>query len=114
MYEKIEMIRGTSVQFGIKIIDEFGCNYELQEGEYCNFGIKSSVINDEYDLFKKFDSNDYDPDDQVYVIQIAPEETIGLDIGRYYADVGFVSAANEYCMIIPCFDFVISKNITKR
>ena len=50
--------------------------------------------------------------DGSYVLQISPSDTEGLDVGRYYYDVG-LQIGGEYYMVIEQSLFTVLQNISE-
>ena len=108
----INIIRGTTNAFGVRIESSDGEPYMLQSGEKIIFGVKLNTENSDYDIVKTVTVADYT--DGAYNINLAPEDTAGLNFGRYYYDVGVQTADGDYYMIIPCSEFNVLENVTER
>lgn len=109
MSQKIEIVRGTTKNLRIKVVDTDGWPYALANGEKIVFGIKQN-LDDTETIFAKTTTAGTDG---VYAVNIVPNDTEDLDPGKYFYDVGLLSGANYYSVIEPS-PFIIRANVTKR
>ena len=108
----ISIIRGTTNAFSLTIEDENGEPYTLKDNEKIIFGVKSNAENSDYDICKIVTASE--EVDGAYIINLMPEDTAGLQFGRYFYDVGLQTADGNFYMIISCSEFNICKAITAK
>lgn len=106
--QKIEIVRGTTNSINVAIKNGDGSAYMLSEGELVVFGVKQNYKDDELLILKTVNSLI----NGVGQFSLAPEDTIGLDVGKYVYDVGLKTGANYYS-VIEASDFLITANVTK-
>lgn len=109
MRQKIEIVRGTTNTLALSVTDADGNAYTLADGELLIFGVKEKPEDEELLIQKTIT----DCTDGVAMVELSPDDTIGLKYGRYIYDVGLESG-EDYHNIIPASPFVIQPNITKR
>lgn len=107
----ISIVRGTTNAFGITITDADGVPFTLEDGQSLIFGIKHKPNDEEVLLAKKV--THYVADEGVYYLELEASDTIGLDSGMYYYDVGLQDGGNVYYNVIEANEFYIKPNITK-
>lgn len=108
MTTKIEIVRGTTNIFPITVTDSDGIPYTLADGEKLLFGVKREPSDEEYLILKTITA----ATDGAYVAEIVPDDTSGLEYGRYVYDVGLESGENYY-NVIETSPFVVKPNVTK-
>lgn len=108
MAHKIEVVRGTSNTFPITVTDADSIPYMLADGEKLLFGVKKEPSDEEYIILKTITS----ATDGEYVAELMPNDTIGMEYGRYVYDVGLESGENYY-NVIEASPFVVQPNVTK-
>lgn len=111
MKQPLAIVRGTTKTMTISVTAEDGSVYTLEEGEVLRFGVKKHPGDTAY-LFSK-DMSSSSLADGVYSFKIDPADTEDLDFGCYYYDVG-LQHGSEYFNVIPCSDFRVEYNVTKR
>lgn len=111
MKQPLAIVRGTTKTMTISVTAEDGSVYTLEEGEILRFGVKKYPGDTAY-LFSK-DMSSSSLADGVYTFKIDPADTEDLDFGCYYYDVG-LQHGSEYFNVIPCSDFRVEYNVTKR
>ena len=111
MKQPLAIVRGTTKTMTIGVTTTDGSAYELAEGETIRFGVKKHPGDLTYLFSKEMSASSLA--DGVYSFKINPGDTENLDFGCYYYDVG-LQHGNEYFNIIPCSDFRVEYNITKR
>jgi len=111
MKQPLAIVRGTTKTMTIRVTAEDGSVYTLEEGEVLRFGVKKHPGDTAY-LFSK-DMSSSSLADGVYSFIINPGDTEDLDFGCYFYDVGLQSGS-EYFNVIPCSDFRVEYNVTKR
>jgi hypothetical protein len=111
MKQPLAIVRGTTKTMTIRVTAEDGSVYTLGSGEILRFGVKKHPGDTAY-LFSK-DMSSSSLADGVYSFIINPGDTENLDFGCYYYDVGLQSGS-EYFNVIPCSDFRVEYNVTKR
>lgn len=111
----INIPRGTSFSFGIVIQTDNGTEYELQNSDLIRFGVKKSTRSSTFLIYKTLTSADYDTENECYVLNIVPDDTIGLtENERYFYDIGLQTAGGDYYMIIPASRFNVMPAVTER
>ena len=108
MWNKIEIVRGTTVIIQIDVLDAEGNPYELQDGEKLIFGVKRKTA-DSADIIVKTASVSQDG---AYTVTLIPEDTCELPCDKYVYDVGLQSG-NDFYNVIESSPFVICGNVTK-
>jgi len=108
MWDKIEIVRGTTNMIHIDVLDANGNPYTLQDGEKLIFGVKRNVT-DADELIVKTASV---AEGGGYVVNLAPDDTDDLTVGKYVYDVGLQSGDCFY-NVIKANSFVIAGNVTK-
>lgn len=109
----LEIVRGTTKNLFITITDNSGEYYTLQNGDKIIFGIKSHYTNSNYDIYKIADISNKQGENN-YLISLSPADTINLEAGRYYYDVGLQTADGDYYMIIECDICCIKPAVTQK
>ena len=109
MKQSINLIRGTNKTIQIDVRSGDGTVYAIGESEVIRFGVKKTPDDTEYVYKKDLTAINFEND--IYTFTIDAADTIGLDFGRYYYDVGLQSGA-AYYNIIECSEFNIMHNIT--
>lgn len=105
----IEIVRGTSNSFGIELMNGDGNPYTLAEGQSLVFGLKRNERDSET-IFKKIISEYIN---EAYYLEISPADTMELDVGQYYYDVGLQEGDSDFYNVIECSPFRITPNVTK-
>lgn len=108
MAKDIRMIRGTSRKFEISVTDAEGNPYTLSAGEKVIFGVKKQTTDDNLVICKVVT----ECTGGVCVVELDPEDTANLAVGKYYYDVGLESK-EDYYIIVELSVFNIAANITK-
>lgn len=108
MEQKIEIVRGTSNTISIAVTDANGDPYTLATGETLLFGVKEDPGDKDPLIIKPVTSGT----EGVYIVELAPSDTIELEYGRLVYDVGLQSG-EDYFNIIETGPFVIKPNVTK-
>ena len=108
---EINIPRGTSLPIGIRITNSDGTAYEPQNNDVVRFGVKRDEKSDSFVISK---TAQYDNENDCYVVELSPEDTITLDFGRYWYDVGLQTDDGDYYMIIPASRFNITSAITRK
>jgi hypothetical protein len=109
MASEIKMVRGTSRTFRISVTDAEGRPYNMLDGEKLIFGVKKQTTDDELLVCKVV----RECVDGVCVVELDPEDTVNLEVGKYYYDVGLESGA-DYYNVVALSVFNLTANITKR
>lgn len=110
MKQPIRMIRGTTQLINITVNNIDGSTYALADGEILRFGLKKLPEDDKCVVEKELTNANLD--EGVYVLTLLPNDTLGLDFGTYYYDVGLQSGTT-YINVIECSEFTIGYNITE-
>ena len=109
MWNKIEIVRGTTVIIQIDVLDAEGNPYTLQTGEKLIFGVKRKVADAEEIIVKTASVSE----DGGYIVTLVPEDTLELPCDKYVYDVGLESG-NDFYNVIEASPFVVCGNVTKR
>ena len=109
MINKIEIVRGTTNTFEINVSDANGAPYNLGSGEKVVFGVKRN-LDDTGVIFVKTASI---TGEGIFTVRLDPEDTAGLDYGRYYYDVA-IDNGTDFFNIIEFSPFIIANNITYK
>lgn len=109
--QPIRMIRGSTRKFNIFLNDSAGEPYELQTDEVIRFGIKIKSSDTDYIIKKELTADDLNTENGAYTLGFTPDDTLHLNFGEYFYDVG-VQRGTDYYTIIPYSSFVIAQNIT--
>ncbi len=102
----IKVIRGTSNQFSLSVVDVNNNPYQIQSGEKIIFGVKVRPTDNDYILTKVILESPY-------IITLTPDDTINLSFFKYVYDIGLESGEDFY-NIIPTSPFIVCENITKH
>lgn len=108
----LRMVRGTTFQFGVKLFNAQDQPYELENDDLVVFGVKKYIEHQNYDIFKTLTLNEYDANIDGYIFTIDPEDTIDLQCGNYYYDVGVQTANDDYYVVIEKSNFKLAENVT--
>ncbi len=109
--QPIAIVRGTTNSFGIVIKNVLtGEPYTLETGEVLRFGVKRRPEDAECLFTKEITEAD---EAGFYLFTVTPSDTLELDFGIYFYDVGLQDGA-AYYPIIAASPFEIAWNITKR
>lgn len=110
MAHKLEIVRGTSNVFGISVKNEDdGTPYNLSGSESLVFGLKRGIRDESCVLVKPITHKI----DDVYYLELKPEDTAGLEHGLYHYDIGLQSGEHAFFNVIPMNDFMILPNAAK-
>ena len=107
--QTISIIRGTTNTFGIALTNEEGAPVLLEEGQVIVFGVKKNPK----DIDCIFVKRTTGLVDDVYCFTIEPSDTIDLEVGRYFYDVGIQHGDSIYYNAIESSIFNLEQNITK-
>lgn len=109
--QSIAIVRGTTLTINIGITLSDGQIYTAGENDILRFCVKKDPDDAEYTIRKELTAANFK--DGSYVLQISPSDTEGLDVGRYYYDVG-LQIGGEYYMVIEQSLFTVLQNISER
>lgn len=113
MEKTINIIRGTTNTFNIALKDETGAFYQMQAGDVLRFGVKVRANLDTYELVKEMTAADLNSTGDAYVLHLTPADTEDMELRRYCYDIG-LQTGTDYFNVVPCNDFILHHNITKR
>lgn len=105
----LEIVRGTNNTFVLNLYDENGAAYTLEEGQTLVFGLKAGKTDDKRLLVKPIT----DVINGDYHLSFYPEETAGLEPGRYYYDIGLQDGSETFYNVIQASAFTILPNVTQ-
>ncbi len=109
MKQRLEIVRGTTNVFGIDVRDEEDRPYTLETGQILVFGLKKKLSDAERVLVKQMTHTV----NGEYYLELIPEDTINLDAGLYYYDVGMQHGASIFYNVIEASEFNILQNVTE-
>lgn len=104
---RLKMVRGSTQVIEIQILSPDGQPYVLLEGDVIRFGVKNPEFPGSYLVKKERGSLS----NGITSVTILPEDTIGMEPGRYSYDIGLQSGEN-YFPVVPYSDFVLEPNVT--
>lgn len=108
MFNKIEIVRGTTNTINIDVLDSNGNPYTLKDGEKLIFGVKRKVADADEIIVKTASVTE----DGSYVVKLVPDDTCNLPCDKYVFDVGLQSD-DAFYNVIESSPFVICGNVTK-
>ena len=109
MAQTIEIVRGSTNTLRVSVLDATGLPYNLGSGEKVVFGVKKEK-EDEDLLITRVAEILYEG---MYSIRLVPEDSMDLEPGLYYYDVGLESGTDFFPIIKPS-PFLIEPNVTRR
>lgn len=109
---EVRIVRGTTLLLSVKILDDYGDEYKIGAGEQLKFGVKDNLNSSEYEILKELTSEYYSDEYGGYLIKISPTDTINLQFGKHYYDIGLRTSKSDYLSVIPTSPFIISENVT--
>lgn len=109
---KLEIVRGTTIEFLLIIKDQDESIYTLKANEKLIFGVKLEPEKGDYILKKVITSKNKHGDG--YLVSLKPEDTQDLEFKDYRYDVGLQTADGDYYMVIPFSPFIVEKSVTKK
>lgn len=109
MAQRIEVVRGTTNEFEISIVDSSGGAYDLGSNEKIMFGIKKKPEDKEtiFQITAEIIGSG------LFSVKISPSHTENLSFGRYWYDVGLQNGEDFY-NVIEANPFEVVPNITSR
>lgn len=105
----ISLVRGATLKKNIRITRNGGA-YTLAEGEVLRFGVKRGPYSGEYLIRKEWTAAE--EQNGVYPLELTPQDTLALELGKYQYDVG-LQREGEYIPVIGCSEFLLTENVTK-
>ena len=105
--------RGTTNTFNIALRKENGDFYTLASGDVLRFGVKVRASSTKYELLKELTIANINAAGDAYVLQLDPADTEGMEFRTYCYDIG-LQTGSDYFVVVPCSDFIVHHNITKR
>lgn len=110
----IEIVKGRDKELRLYVHDSSGSEIILGSNEKFIFGVKKKLnettINS---LTKEIVSSNHDTRG-FYKFNIESGDTIELNPGEYFYDVGYLTSNNEYKTVIQVSKFVILPNVTDK
>ena len=111
MAQILEIVRGTTNTFEVGVTDAAGLPYNLGPGEKIIFGVKKNPdVKEEPLLIVKTAEILYEG---LYSVRLCPEDTIDMDLGRYYYDVA-LDNGTDFFPVVPCSPLILAANVTRR
>lgn len=96
-YQNITMVKGDTVAFNVIVYDDAGEPVHVDEA----YLTCKKNVNLLYNLFQKeLNSGITQESDGVMIVRIAPEDTIGAEIGNYYYDLQIVVGEDVFTLMI--------------
>ena len=111
--QPLEIIRGTTRDIAVTIVNSAGDAHTLGNGETLRFAVKKNREDLQPELSKDFGADEYDAANECYVLHIFPADTESMKFGRYYYDIG-LQTGDDYYNVVPCSPFDVLPNITAR
>lgn len=108
--QDISIIRGTSNVFTLSVANADGSPFILEEGQSLIFAVKKRLMTDNRVLIKKIKHR---VDEGTYYLELMPEDTKDLELGKYYYDVGLQYGEKIFFNIIEASIFEIRPNISQ-
>lgn len=97
MDNEIEMTRGTTAAFLLKIVDDDGIPYVPEQSDVVRLGVKHDSTQSDYSIIK---TGTYNSDEGVFEFSFAPADTVNLKAAlygeRYWYDVGLRTGSDYY------------------
>lgn len=109
MDKNLKMVRGDTLAFGFEY--EFD-DESTQDLDTCYFSCKLNPDDAEYIFQKSIGDGISKVDDNQYRVRIAPEDTDGIDIGKYYYD--FQIGLNSDIHTILKGVLIVEREITRE
>lgn len=109
MAGEISIVRGTTNAFGVTVTDETGKEYTLEEGQTLVFGLKHSEMDENRVLVKKIQKTASGE----HYLELMPEDTIHLEPGTYYYDIGLQHGLSVFHNVVEPTKFFITPNVTQ-
>lgn len=104
---ELKMVRGSSQTLEIQVLGPDGQPYVLLEGDVIRFGVKHPEYFGAY-LIRKESRGLVNG---MTSVDIDPEDTIGMEPGRYCYDIGLQSG-EEYFPVVKYSEFILEPNVT--
>lgn len=101
---EVILTRGDNADLIVTIKDMSGNIYELQEGDELVFTLKYNCVTPNILVQKDITIDS--------TIHILPEDTSGLNYGKYLFDVQLTTADDKIYTVIPPTVFVVSDEVT--
>lgn len=106
---ELRLVRGSTQMLQIRVWDAQGKPYQKLDGDVIRFGVKPDGEFGRY-LLKK-DTGELE--EGLATITLQPEDTIGMEIGKYHFDIGLQSEG-MYFPIVKYSEFILEPNITAK
>ncbi len=103
-YGEIGLTRGDTARLTVSITNDAGEDYELQPEDTLTLSVKKAVTDAEYALQKTIERTN--------IFYIEPQDTAGLEFGKYKYDVQLITANGEVYTIIEPSTFEILQEVT--
>ena len=114
MNQDLSMVRGTTFSFVLRLKDSLGEELSLQAGDKLIFGIKLFPEHKNYIFSQEKILSDYDSEIKGYIFELTSINTISLNFGEYFYDIGLQMSNGDFYNVVECSSFFIKKNITKK
>lgn len=111
MQQPVTMVRGTTHTIIISLKDPAGNPRTLAADEVLRFGLKRFPEDNTCLITKELTTANADENGD-YLLILVPSDTINLEIGTHYYDVGLQNGTT-YDNVIPCSPFKIGANISE-
>ena len=109
MAQPLEIVRGTTNAFSLAVANANGAPYTLEAGQVLVFGLKLGKTDEERVLVKQITHTV----NGEYYLELAAADTVDLESGRYYYDIGLQHGESLFYNVIEASPFTILPNITK-
>ena len=107
----IELIRGNTTNFRLKLTNSDGTQYVPSENDTIIFTLKKSINKDAKAIVIKKISSRFSGGDML--ISFEPQDTVDLSEGNYYYDVAICINGNEFYTVISCDTFKINSALSE-
>ena len=108
-HQDIEIVRGTTNSYGITLTDKDGRLFTLEADQVLVFAVKKRPKDIERVLVKQI----INTVNGEYYLELSPEDTAGLEPGKYFYDVGLQQGATVFYNIIEASVLDIKPNISE-
>lgn len=106
----LSIVRGTSNVFGLAITNADGTPFVLEDNQTLVFAVKRKLKDEDRVLIKKVT---HSVEEGTFYLELFPSDTMDLDIGKYYYDVGLQYGGSVFFNVIEASVFEIKANVSQ-
>ena len=106
----LSIVRGTSNVFGLAITNADGTPFVLEDNQTLVFAVKRKLKDEDRVLIKKVT---HSVEEGTFYLELFPSDTMDLDIGKYYYDVGLQYGESGFFNVIEASVLEIKANVSK-